>query len=472
MPHNFAQMRNFFSKNYLIKAVTSNDWFFETIVVMVLIVVYFYYGSGAYIFCDTLSTDFWFQTPLSYYMLEIVEFHNFIFLYISFIAIVVSWVLYQSLDFFRSYYFCLIGGKFNHATVMEIIWTIVPALVLVSIAVPSFTMLYSNVLEDATISSDYTFYLNIKAVGHQWYWSYEYTTISELVEMGDSILKEGVSKTEDITSVSMDSIFEKSLNFDSFVVSESDLTTGSYRLLEVDQYLVLPKYSYIKFLISSNDVLHSWAVPSIGIKTDACPGRLSVAWIDTLYEGQMYGQCSEICGINHGFMPIVVKISNEFSNWCSLKFGDNLESVYNLFSQRTLEERIDSLWLGQFSPSIKPLPIHYDLFTNERIYQIKVDPPKIYHLKIVKPISYINVNHIAGENIPEPKSKESMLYTSFFNEKFNWFKPFNIVCVSLVIFIVFTLISVSLCTLFNLVMAALGFNSWIWPRWVPGNPFE
>jgi len=75
--------------------------------------------------------------------------------------------------------------------------------------------------------------------------------------MGDSILKEGVSKTEDITSVSMDSIFEKSLNFDSFVVSESDLTTGSYRLLEVDQYLVLPKYSYIKFLISSNDVLHS-----------------------------------------------------------------------------------------------------------------------------------------------------------------------------------------------------------------------
>jgi len=75
--------------------------------------------------------------------------------------------------------------------------------------------------------------------------------------MGDSILKEGVSKTEDITSVSMDSIFEKSLNFDSFVVSESDLTTGSYRLLEVDQYLVLPQYSYIKFLISSNDVLHS-----------------------------------------------------------------------------------------------------------------------------------------------------------------------------------------------------------------------
>ena len=464
MPHNFAKMRNFFSKNYLIKAVTSNDWFFETIMVMVLIVVYFYYGSGAYIFCDTLSTDFWFQTPLSYYMLEIVEFHNFIFLYISFIAIVVSWVLYQSLDFFRSYYFCLIGGKFNHATVMEIIWTIVPALVLVSIAVPSFTMLYSNVLEDATISSDYTFYLNIKAVGHQWYWSYEYTTISELVEMGDSILKEGVSKTEDITSVSMDSIFEKSLNFDSFVVSESDLTTGSYRLLEVDQYLVLPQYSYIKFLISSNDVLHSWAVPSIGIKTDACPGRLSVAWIDTLSEGQMYGQCSEICGINHGFMPIVVKISNEFSNWCSLKVGDNLESVYNLFSQRTLE---DSRSLSHSSPSIIPRThIIYNLFTNEPIYLTRVVPVNFNYTKIntvVNPVSYINVNDIAGKNIPEPKT--NILYNMLFSDEYMMKTPTDFVGTFLVFFVVFFYVVVYATIIFNFVMFCLGWPYWLRLKW-------
>lgn len=160
---------------------------------------------------------------------------------------------------------------FSHSTELEVIWTVVPALLLITIAYPSFTLLYA--LDDLTLPS-----LTIKIIGHQWYWSYE-------IHTGNA--------SEDV-------------NFDSYMLNTSDLVEGQFRLLEVDNRLYLPINTHIRLLITSADVLHSWTIPSFGIKVDACPGRLNQASLFIKRSGLYFGQCSEICGINHGFMPIVV----------------------------------------------------------------------------------------------------------------------------------------------------------------------
>jgi heme/copper-type cytochrome/quinol oxidase subunit 2 len=246
-------------------------------------------------------------------MLEIIEFNNYLSMYIGFIALAVSWILWQSLTVFKSKRFVLLGSKFNHAMLLEAVWTILPALILITIAVPSFNALYSNVVEDK-----FDFDIAIKVVGHQWYWSYEYTNMTKL--MGE----------QSYPNTAWNTLIEKVTNFDSFMTLDSDLIVGSYRLLEVDQFLMLPRDSFIKFLITSSDVLHAWAVPSLGIKTDACPGRLSTVAVSTYLPGQLYGQCSEICGINHGFMPILVKIGVYFDSWISSKFDEVCDSIKQL----------------------------------------------------------------------------------------------------------------------------------------------
>ena len=138
---------------------------------------------------------------------------------------------------------------------------------------PSFALLYSI---DEVIDPS----LTIKCVGHQWYWSYEYS---------DSANENG------------------SLNFDSYMIPEDELELGELRLLEVDNRVVLPTGTHIRVLITALDVLHSWAVPSLGIKVDSCPGRLNETSLFILREGVFYGQCSEICGVGHANMPIVVE---------------------------------------------------------------------------------------------------------------------------------------------------------------------
>jgi cytochrome c oxidase subunit 2 len=172
---------------------------------------------------------------------------------------------------------------------LEIVWTIIPALILVLIAVPSFALLYSL---DEILDPQIT----LKIVGHQWYWSYEYSDY--------------------LTTQS-----DEGFGFDSYLLSADDLTPGAFRLLEVDNRVVLPVNTHIRLLVSAADVLHSWAVPSFGIKVDACPGRLSQASLFIKREGVYYGQCSEICGVNHGFMPIVVKgVSvDTFVTWIAAK---------------------------------------------------------------------------------------------------------------------------------------------------------
>nr|YP_009503088.1 cytochrome c oxidase subunit II [Anomalurus derbianus]ASM91431.1 cytochrome c oxidase subunit 2 [Anomalurus derbianus] len=169
----------------------------------------------------------------------------------------------------------MLSTKLTHTNVtdaqeVEIIWTILPAIILIAIALPSLRILY--VMDEVYDPS-----MTMKALGHQWYWSYEYTD------------------------------FEK-LCFDSYMTPSSDLMPGELRLLEVDNRVVLPMELPIRLLVTSEDVLHSWAVPSLGLKTDAIPGRLNQITLLATRPGLYYGQCSEICGSNHSFMPIVLEL--------------------------------------------------------------------------------------------------------------------------------------------------------------------
>ena len=218
-----------------------------------------------------------FQDPSSPVMIEIINFHNEVMIYLTFILIGVFWIMFETI---REYPKTkkLISHKYMvHGTWLEIIWTIAPAFILVAIAYPSFKLIY---LIDEIIDAGIT----IKVVGHQWYWSYEYS---------DDADQDGAS-----------------IEFDSYMVPEADLEEGQLRLLEVDNQLVVPTNTHVRVILTSADVIHCWAVPSLGVKLDCIPGRLNQTGFLAFREGTFYGQCSEICGANHAFMPIVVKAVN------------------------------------------------------------------------------------------------------------------------------------------------------------------
>ena len=216
-----------------------------------------------------------FQAPATPLMEGIIVFHNHIMFFLIGVGVFVMWLLFRCLSFYNAETNKEAIDNFTHATVVEIVWTIVPAFILILIAVPSFALLYA-MDEDGIVPV-----VTLKVVGHQWYWSYEYS----------DVLNEE----------------NKGLNFDSYMITEENLQPGHFRLLEVDNRIVLPVNTHIRVLITAADVLHSWAVPSFGVKVDACPGRLNQTILFIKTEGRFYGQCSELCGTNHGFMPIVVE---------------------------------------------------------------------------------------------------------------------------------------------------------------------
>jgi cytochrome c oxidase subunit 2 len=219
------------------------------------------------------------QDPATPAMEGMINFHNYIMIFLIVIGVFVLWMLYKVVNTFDEKV-NPVSEKFTHSNVLEIIWTLLPAVILMFIAVPSFGLLYSlDELIDPTIT--------LKIVGHQWYWSYEYSDYATL-EGGES------------------------LNFDSYLVPTADLNAGAFRLLEVDNRVILPINTHIRLLLTAADVLHCWAIPSFGIKLDACPGRLSQSSLFIKREGYFYGQCSEICGVNHGFMPIVIKVVSKY----------------------------------------------------------------------------------------------------------------------------------------------------------------
>nr|AHK23103.1 cytochrome oxidase subunit II [Furnarius leucopus] len=220
-------------------------------------------------------TQFGFQDASSPIMEELVEFHD----HALMVALAIcSLVLYLLA--------LMLMEKLSSNTVdaqeVELVWTILPAVVLIMLALPSLQILY---MMDEIDEPD----LTLKAIGHQWYWTYEYTDF-------------------------------KDLTFDSYMLPTVDLPLGNFRLLEVDHRIVIPMESHIRVIVTADDVLHSWAVPSLGVKTDAIPGRLNQTSFITTRPGIFYGQCSEICGANHSFMPIVVESAplNHFESWSSL----------------------------------------------------------------------------------------------------------------------------------------------------------
>ena len=235
------------------------------------------------------SADFWqlgFQDPATPVMEGIINFHHDIMFILIVTVVFVLWLLLRSIYFFN-HKNNPTPKKFVHGTALEIIWTCTPALILITIAIPSFSLLYSM---DEVIDPIIT----LKVIGHQWYWSYEYS--------------------DDLTD-------DESISFESYMVQEEDLDKGQFRLLEVDNRVVVPTNTHIRVIITASDVLHCWAIPSLGVKLDACPGRLNQTSMFIKREGVFYGQCSEICGINHGFMPIVVEAVSlkDYINWIEIK---------------------------------------------------------------------------------------------------------------------------------------------------------
>ncbi len=231
------------------------------------------------------------QDPATPTMEGMLFFHNYLLFFLIVIGVFVCWLLFHVIISFNEHK-NPISQKFTHSSNLEIIWTILPAIVLLLIAVPSFALLYSlDELIDPAVT--------LKVIGHQWYWSYEYSDYSDYALASN----------------------EESIAFDSYMIPTQELVKGSFRLLEVDNRVVLPINTHIRVLVTAADVLHSWAVPSFGIKLDACPGRLSQTSLFIKREGVYYGQCSEICGVNHGFMPIVVRGVSEdkYINWLVMK---------------------------------------------------------------------------------------------------------------------------------------------------------
>jgi cytochrome c oxidase subunit II len=230
-----------------------------------------------------------FQEAASPIMQELHSFHNFLLVLTGAIVLFVLFlIVYVALRFNAKAN--PVPAKFTHNIAIEIIWTVIPIILLVVIAIPSFRILK---LAEQTPPADMT----VKVVGSQWFWTYEYPD-------------------------------HENITFDSYMIQDADLQPGQIRLLEVDNRIVVPQGATIKFLITAADVIHSFAIPALGLKTDAVPGRTNEAWtrIDKL--GVYYGQCSEICGVNHGFMPIAIEVvtQEEFKEWieqAKIKFASS-----------------------------------------------------------------------------------------------------------------------------------------------------
>ncbi len=213
-----------------------------------------------------------FQEAASPVMESLHDMHVLLLYIITGIAIVVFVLLGYIFYKFR-HHKNPIPATFTHNTTLEIIWTVLPIIILVIIGIPSIRLLQKM---ETPPNAEMT----IKAVGHQWYWSYEYPDAKNAGQH-----------------------FE----FDSYMLDSKDLKPGQLRLLDVDNPMVVPVDTIIRVLITAVDVLHSFAVPSLGIKRDAVPGRINETWFSIKKPGMYYGQCSELCGAKHGFMPIAVK---------------------------------------------------------------------------------------------------------------------------------------------------------------------
>ena len=219
-----------------------------------------------------------FQNAASESMRDIVNFHdNLLLPIIIAISVFVLFLMIYACIRFRASANPVPSNR-THNVAVEVLWTLIPCLILIVMAVPSFKILYK---QDTIPKAEVT----VKAVGYQWYWGYEYP--------------------------------DENIIFDSYMIEDKDLKENQPRLLAVDNELVVPVDKVVKVLITANDVLHAWALPSFGVKRDAVPGRINETWFKAEKVGTYYGQCSELCGIKHAFMPITVRVvsEKEYNEW-------------------------------------------------------------------------------------------------------------------------------------------------------------
>nr|YP_008081542.1 cytochrome c oxidase subunit II [Ascalohybris subjacens]AGK07586.1 cytochrome c oxidase subunit II [Ascalohybris subjacens] len=216
------------------------------------------------------------QNSASPLMEQLIFFHDHTLLILTMITVLVGYLM-MTLFFNKFINKYLLEGQ-----TIEIIWTILPAITLIFIALPSLRLLY--LLDEIDNPS-----ITLKAIGHQWYWSYEY---SDFIDM----------------------------EFDSYMIPTNELPNNGFRLLDVDNRTMLPMNTQVRVLVSAADVLHSWTVPALGVKIDATPGRLNQTNFFINRPGLFFGQCSEICGANHSFMPIVIESipMKQFINWIKM----------------------------------------------------------------------------------------------------------------------------------------------------------
>jgi cytochrome c oxidase subunit 2 len=218
------------------------------------------------------------QEPGSVVKDSLHSFHNMLLWIITVITIFVLGLLIYTMVRFRASANTT-PTRTAHNTLLEVAWTAIPVLILVVIAIPSFKLLY---LGDRTPNPEMT----IKVVGHQWYWSYEYPD-------------------------------HGNFTFDSYMVPDSDIKPGQRRLLEVDNRVVVPANTNVRILVAGTDVIHSFFVPALGVQIYAMPGRLNETWVNVDRPGVYYGQCNQICGVNHAYMPIAVEAlsKEDFARW-------------------------------------------------------------------------------------------------------------------------------------------------------------
>jgi cytochrome c oxidase subunit 2 len=217
--------------------------------------------------------QFGLQDATSAIISQLTGFHDHAILILT---LVITFVTYARTTLLINKYKC---RNIYEAQEIEIVWTVLPAIFLLFLALPSLRLLY--LIDELTSPA-----ITLKTVGHQWYWSYEYSDFLNL-------------------------------EFDSYIIPEEELLPGQHRLLEVDNRVILPIKTQIRIIVTAADVIHSWAIPRIGIKIDAIPGRLNQIGFSTPTPGIIYGQCSEICGANHTFIPIALEVISllDFNNW-------------------------------------------------------------------------------------------------------------------------------------------------------------
>ncbi len=235
---------------------------------------------GGAAFADGVPTEWQigFQDAASPSMERITDFHNLLLWLITvislFVLVLLVWVVIRYNEKANP-----TPSKTTHNTLIEVLWTAVPVIILVWIFVPSYNMMVTN---DRVEDADMT----LKVIGHQWYWSYEYPD-------------------------------HGNFTFDANMTFAEDLEDKSLRMMETDNHVVLPVGKKVRLLFTAGDVLHSWGVPALGVKLDAVPGRLNETWVEIAEPGMYYGFCSELCGVNHSYMPIAIRAvsEDEFDAW-------------------------------------------------------------------------------------------------------------------------------------------------------------